>query len=74
MELTTGEAKAGVLVFLGIVKLSSGLASFLLTKLLKRLSQRLLNRFIGKIYISQSFPTDNFQKLPNSEQAHEITI
>ena len=40
--------KAIVLVLIGIIKLLSGLAPLVFTKILKRKSERFLKKFIGK--------------------------
>ena len=46
MDLTA--TKAVVLVLLGLIKLCSGLAPIVFTKILKRKSDRFLKKFIGK--------------------------
>ena len=48
MDLTG--TKAVVLVLLGLIKLLSGLAPLVFTKILKRRSDRFLKKFIGKLY------------------------
>ena len=46
MDLTANKAVA--LVVLGLIKLVSGLAPLVVTKLLKKKSDRFLKKFIGK--------------------------
>ena len=46
MDLTA--TKAVVLVLLGLIKLCSGLAPIVFTKILKRKSDRFLKKFIGE--------------------------
>ena len=46
MDLTA--TKAVVLVLLGLIKLLSGLAPLVFTKILKKRSDRFLKKFIGK--------------------------
>ena len=49
MDLTG--TKAIVLVLLGMIKLVSGLAPLVFTKIFKRRSERFLKKFIGKFII-----------------------
>ena len=49
MDLTA--TKAVVLVLLGLIKLCSGLAPIVFTKILKRKSDRFLKKFIGEFAI-----------------------
>ena len=51
MDLTANKALA--LVLLGVIKLVSGLAPLVLTKLLKRIGDRFLKKFIGELYAKQ---------------------
>ena len=46
MDLTANKAVA--LILLGVIKLLSGLAPLVLTKLLKKKSARFLKKFIGE--------------------------
>ena len=46
MDLTANKAVA--LILLGVIKLLSGLAPLVLTKLLKKKSDRFLKKFIGE--------------------------